>query len=153
MTELKLTHIKMAVKLRPPQSHRLKSRKQLTGMKYWSVNQTIIWMFACISRTRKRKRGQIHADKHGTKHHRRRKVNISRHFNRKRGIDRPQEPPSLSVDLVSAVTAGNVPMVTVKVKQTDRAKIQIWGPKVRGQTFPLKNKLQLILIIDCFLIS
>lgn len=68
-----LGHIQMAVKLRPLQSHRLKSRKQLTGMKYWS-----------------------------------------------------QEPPSASVDLVSAVMAGNMPIVMVKVKQTDSAKIQIF---------------------------
>lgn len=35
-----LTHIQTAVKLRPVQSHRLKSRKQLTGMKYNPVKQT-----------------------------------------------------------------------------------------------------------------
>lgn len=37
--QIKLTHIQTAVKLRPPQSHRLKSRKQLTGIKYWSVKK------------------------------------------------------------------------------------------------------------------
>lgn len=37
MFDIKLTHIQTAVKLRPHQSHRLKRRKQLTGMKYWSV--------------------------------------------------------------------------------------------------------------------
>lgn len=40
MFDGKLTHIQTAVKLRPPQSHRLKSRKQLTGIKYWSGRKT-----------------------------------------------------------------------------------------------------------------
>lgn len=34
-----LTRMKTAVKLRPPQSHRLKSRKQLTGTKYFSERE------------------------------------------------------------------------------------------------------------------
>lgn len=40
MFDVKLTHIQTAVKLRPPQSHKLNSRKQLTGMKYRSVKET-----------------------------------------------------------------------------------------------------------------
>lgn len=75
-------HIQTAVKLRPHQSHRLKRRKQLTGMKYWS-----------------------------------------------------QEPPSARVDMVSAVMAGNVPMVTVKVKQTNRASRQIFLKMVITEMF------------------
>lgn len=42
-----------------------------------------------------------------------------------RNEDSPQVPPSATVDLTSTVTAGNVPMVTVKMKHTDRAMIQI----------------------------
>lgn len=40
MCDSRLTHIQMAVKLRPPQSHRLNSRKQLTGMKYFSEEES-----------------------------------------------------------------------------------------------------------------
>lgn len=44
----------------------------------------------------------------------------------KRGLfDSPQEPPSASVDLVSAVMAGYVPIVMVNIKHTDRANSQI----------------------------
>lgn len=42
------------------------------------------------------------------------------------GEDSPQAPPFATVDLTSTVTAGNVPMVTVKMKHTDRAITQIW---------------------------
>lgn len=41
-------------------------------------------------------------------------------------FDSPQVPPFAIVDLTSTVTAGNVPMVTVKMKHTDRAITQIW---------------------------
>lgn len=40
--------------------------------------------------------------------------------------DSPQAPLSATVDLTSTVTAGKVPMVTVKMKHTDRAITQIW---------------------------
>lgn len=46
-------------------------------------------------------------------------------LNSKRPRDSPQEPPSAIVDLTSTVTAGNVPMVTVKMKHTDKAISQI----------------------------
>ncbi|KAF3841910.1 hypothetical protein F7725_023861 [Dissostichus mawsoni] len=39
--------------------------------------------------------------------------------------DSPQAPPFATVVLTSTVTAGNVPMVTVKMKHTDRAITQI----------------------------
>lgn len=42
-------------------------------------------------------------------------------------LDSPQTPPLATVLLTSTVTAGNVPMVTVKIKHTDRAMTQIWG--------------------------
>lgn len=45
MCEIKHTHKQTAVKLRPLQSQRLKSRKQLTGMKYLSVKEKKFKLF------------------------------------------------------------------------------------------------------------
>ena len=44
---------------------------------------------------------------------------------KKSHVDSPHEPPSARVDLMSAVMAGNNPIVMVKVKQTDTANSQI----------------------------
>lgn len=45
--------------------------------------------------------------------------------------DSPQTPEFATVDLTSTVTAGNVPMVTVKMKHTDKAITQIWLESTR----------------------
>lgn len=105
MCDIILTHIHTTVKLRPPQSHRLNSRKQLTGMKYCSVNNN-------------------------KSNHTESSCIITMVTHRWSWDDSPQEPPSARVDLTSAVMAGNIPMVMVKVKQTDTASNQIWRPKV-----------------------
>lgn len=47
--------------------------------------------------------------------------------------DLPQEPPAARVDRVSAVTAGNIPIVTVNKKHTDNAKTQIYSEKSQKQ--------------------
>lgn len=45
--------------------------------------------------------------------------------------DSPQSPRLGNVDLTSTVTAGKVPMVTVKMKHTDRAVTQIFSRNKR----------------------
>lgn len=57
----------------------------------------------------------------------------------------PQEPPSAMVEMVSAVMAGKVPMVTVKVKQTEMANSQIWRSLERKEL-----KVNDTLLIRCF---
>lgn len=48
----------------------------------------------------------------------------------------PHAPPSAMVDFTSTVTAGNVPMVIVKAKHTERAMTQIWRQKYsKNETF------------------
>lgn len=51
--------------------------------------------------------------------------------------DSPQTLPFAIVDLTSTVTAGNVPMVTVKMKHTDRAITQIWLERTGHESLAL----------------
>lgn len=44
--------------------------------------------------------------------------------------DLPQDPLSASDVFVSAVMEGNMPIVIVRVKQTERANSQIWWSEV-----------------------
>lgn len=60
--------------------------------------------------------------------------------------DSPQEPLSVSDVFVSAVTAGKMPIVTVRVQQTERANSQIWWWEEEWSHANLKKSTVLLVI-------
>lgn len=50
-------------------------------------------------------------------------------------VSSPQALVPAMLDLTSAVTAGNTPMVTVKMKQTERAGTKIWRKGTQPHVF------------------
>lgn len=50
-------------------------------------------------------------------------------------VSSPQVLVLAKLDLTSAVTAGNTPMVTVKMKQTERAGTKIWRKGTQAHGF------------------
>lgn len=93
-----------AVRLLPAQSITLKRRKHATGMKYVSEGGA---KHAAVSPKR-----QTWLNRN----------RLQQPFEVENSL---QAPSPATVDLTSTVTAGNAPMVTVKMKQTDRAISQI----------------------------
>lgn len=50
-------------------------------------------------------------------------------------VSSPQALVPAMLDWTSAVTAGNTPMVTVKMKQTERAGTKIWRKRTQARVF------------------